>query len=77
MELKYNVLALDRHKNVTCLKRSLGFQPSSSDNWISNENTNKNNKKKDMHRFASIQKDCTLPQKQMTSTTAGSVNAHT
>jgi hypothetical protein len=34
-------------------------------------------KKKDMHRFASIQKDCTLPQKQMTSTIAGTVNAHT
>ena len=42
MALEILVLALDRHKNVAGLNRLMGSQPSPSDNWITNDNTDIN-----------------------------------
>jgi hypothetical protein len=47
MALEIQVLALDRHKNVAGLNRLMGSEPSPSDNWITNDNTDIN---KQMHR---------------------------
>ena len=42
MALEIQVLALDRHKNVAGLNRLMGSEPSPSDNWITNDNTDIN-----------------------------------
>jgi hypothetical protein len=39
MTLEIQVLAWDRHTNMTELNRLMGFQPSPLDNWISNIST--------------------------------------
>ena len=62
MMLEIQILAWYRHKNVAVLNRLMGYQHYLTShyplaNWISNGNTYINMQKKNMHRFASTQKD--------------------
>jgi hypothetical protein len=53
---------IDPAIDVAGLNRFIVSQPSPLDNWISNGNTYTNDKK-NLHRFASTQKDHILPQR--------------
>jgi hypothetical protein len=44
MVFEIQVLDWDMHKNVAVLNRLMGFQPSTCDNWISNDDDTDINK---------------------------------
>jgi hypothetical protein len=59
MTLEIQVLSWGKNKNLAVLNRLMGFQPTSLDHWISIQQYINRYKQmiKNMHRFASTQKD--------------------
>jgi hypothetical protein len=78
MEIQF--LALNRHKKVVGLNWLMGFQPSYSDYWNSNDNTDVNKETKTCTDTLLLQNGYTVSQKwrdniQMESTIAGSITS--
>ena len=61
---QHKTLVCDRYSNVAGPNRLMGSQPTNHDNWISNENTNINKRKKTNSTDSlSLEKDHILSQK--------------